>query len=291
MENNNNQTVNKLAKYEKKMAKYRNNLRRRAQKKALEDSQWITKEIEVKLPYEIRKTKPNASKGVKTDCVFKWSQVALDAKKALHDIKIRVFHPYKKGEDHFVRETYRHPKLSDLTFETKKIENKTYTKEELHELHLQHKEEKQKKYEELEFSEFHHKLITEAYSCENQRLKQAARKAAHETKIQKLMEELRKRKHARYKYRLEFRKLKGTEPIVFIKNYSNKALSYLSDVMDRLAVKLVTKIEDFTSINIYDNKTDKLLKLSTGWRADDIAYKNKLDNMKALYPEYYANAA
>ena len=105
------------------------------------------------------------------------------------------------------------------------------------------------------------------------------------------MEELRKRKLARYKYRLEFRKLKGTEPIVFIKNYSNKALSYLSDVMDRLAVKLVTKIEDFISINIYDNKTDKLLKLSTGWRADDAAYKNKLANMKALYPEYYANAA
>lgn len=290
MENNNNQTVDKLAKYEKKMANYRKNLRRRAYRRALEDSQWITEEIEVKLPYEIRKTKPNASKGVKTDCVFKWSKIALEAKKALHNMKERVFKIYEKDGKTIARESYRHPKLYELTFKTKEPITKTYTKEELHELHLKHKEEKQKKYEKFEFSEFHHTLVAEAYSSENQRLKQAARKAAHETKIQKLMEELRKRKLARYKYRLEFRKLKGTEPIVFIKNYSNKTLSYLSDVMDRLAVKLVTKIENFTSINIYDNKTDKLLKLSTGWRADDIAYKNKLDNMKALYPEYY-NAA
>lgn len=290
MKNNNNQTVDKLAKYEKKMAKYRNNLRRRAYHRALEDSQWVTEEIEVKLPYEIRKTKPNASKGVKTDCVFKWSKIALEAKKALHNMKERVFKIYEKDGKTIARESYRHPKLYELTFETKEPITKTYTKEELHELHLKHKEEKQKKYEELEFGEFHHTLVAEAYSSENQRLKQAANKAAHETKIQKLMEELRKRKLARYKYRLEFRKLKGTEPFVFIKNHSNKPLSYLSDVMDRLAVKLVKKIEDFTSINIYDNKTDKLLKLSTGWRADDIAYKNKLDNMKALYPEYY-NAA
>ena len=49
MKNNNNQTVDKLAKYEKKMAKYRNNLRRRAYRRALEDSHWITEEIEVKL--------------------------------------------------------------------------------------------------------------------------------------------------------------------------------------------------------------------------------------------------
>lgn len=290
MENNNIKTVDKLAKYEKKMAKYRNNLRRRAYRRALEDSQWVTEEIEIKLPYEIRKTKPNASKGVKTDCVFKWSKIALEAKKALHNMKERVFKIYEKDGKTIARESYRHPKLYELTFETKEPITKIYTKEELHELHLKHKEEKQKKYEELEFGEFHHTLVAEAYNSENQRLKQAARKAAHETKIQKLMEELRKRKLARYKYRLEFRKLKGTEPIVFIKNHSNKPLSYLSDVMDRLAVKLVKKIENFTSINIYDNKTDKLLKLSTGWRADDIAYKNKLDNMKALYPEYY-NAA
>lgn len=290
MKNNNNQTVDKLAKYEKKMAKYRNNLRRRAYRRALEDSQWITEEIEVKLPYEIRKTKPNASKGVKTDCIFKWSKIALEAKKALHNMKERVFKIYEKDGKTIARESYRHPKLYELTFETKEPITKTYTKEELHELHLKHKEEKQKKYEELEFGEFHHTLVAEAYSSENQRLKQAARKAAHETKIQKLMEELRKRKLARYKYRLEFRKLRGTEPIVFIKNYSNKAFAYLDDVMSRLSAKLIQKMEDFICIDIIDNKANKLLKVHIGWKASDFYYKNKLANMKALYPEYY-NAA
>ena len=75
----------KLAKYEKKMANYRKNIQRRNKKRALYEAQFETVEVEVKLPYEIRKTKPNASKGVKTDCVFKWSPIALEMKKALHD--------------------------------------------------------------------------------------------------------------------------------------------------------------------------------------------------------------
>lgn len=290
MKNNNNQTVDKLVKYEKKMANYRKNLRRRAQKKALEDAQWITEEIEVKLPYKIIKTKPNPSKGVKTDCVFTWSKIALEAKKALHGMKIKVNQTFTKNDKEFTHTTYHHPKLSDLTFNIKEPITKTYTKQELHTLHEANKEHKAKKYENLPFGLKHYILLNNVFSTENQYLKRAAQKAAHESKIQKLINELRKRKLAKYKYRLEFRKLKTTEPIVFITNYSNKPLSYLSDVMDRLAIKLVNKIEDFISINIYDNKTDKLLKVSTGWRADDIHYKNKVENLKTLYPEYYSAA-
>ena len=290
MKNNNNQTVDKLAKYERKMAKYRKNLQRRNKKRALYEAQFETVEVEVKLPYEIRKTKPNASKGVKTDCVFKWSKIALDAKKALHDMKVRAFHPYKKGDTHFVRETYHHPKFSELTFEKKELKKYEPLTKQQHEMHVKFKEEKAKKLESCEFSLWHDKLIAKAFSTVNQRLKQAAEAAAHEVKIQKLMKQLRERKLAKYKYRLEFRKLKGTEPIVFITNYSNKPFAYLDDVMSRLSAKLVQKIEDFISINIIDNKTNKLLKVHIGWKADDVHYKNKLANMKTLYPEYY-NAA
>lgn len=288
---NNNQTVNKLVKYESKMAKYRKNLQRRNKKRALYEAQFEIIETEVKLPYEIRKTKPNPSKGVKTDCVFKWSKIALDAKKTLHDMKIRAFHPYKKGDTHFLRETYHHPKLSELTFEKKELKKyEPLTKEQQHEMHVKFKEEKAKKLESREFSLWHNKLIAKAFSTVNQRLKQAAEAAAHETKIQKLIKQLQERKLAKCKYRLEFRKLKGTEPIIFNTLGCNKTFAYLNDAMSRLSARLAQTIEDFISINIIDNKTNKLLKVHTGWKQDDIHYKIKLANMKALYPEYY-NAA
>lgn len=279
-----------LTKYEEKMARYRKNLQRRNKERALYESQFIEVEETVKLPYEIVTTKPRADHGKKTDCVFKWSEAALAMKKALSDMKTeQVVRTWGDLEHPNASITYRHPKLSDLTFKKQKPVAKL-TKEQYKELQQKEKAIKAVNMENREFSDFHNKLITNAYSAENQRFKQIARAEAHETKIQKLMKFLREKKLAKYKYRLEFRKLKGTEPIVFITNHSNKKFEYLSDVMSRLAAKLVKKIDDFISINIYDNKTDKLLKVDTGWKADDIHYKNKLANMKALYPDYY-NAA
>lgn len=274
----------KLSKYEEKMTRYRKNLQRRAKKRALHDAlyEWI--EETINLPYEVVKT-PN-----KTDCVFKWSETALAAKKLLNDMKteqvVRTWGDLTHPE---AAVTYRHPKLSDLTFKKQEPIVKM-NKKEYRIFVNQEKAIKNMAIENREFSAFHKKLITKTYSTENQRFKQAAQTAAHESKIQKLMKSLREKKLSKYKYRLEFRKLKGTEPIVFITNYSNKKFEYLSDVMSRLAAKLVKKIDNFISINIYDNKTDKLLKVDTGWKADDIHYKNKLANMKALYPDYY-NAA
>lgn len=272
----------KLTKYEEKMARYRKNLQRRAKERALYESQFITIEEEVKLPYEIVTTKPRADHGKKTDCVFKWSKAALAMKKTLSDMKTE---PVAIG-NHI---SYRHPKLSELTFKQQEP-IATLTKKQYKELQEKEKAGKTVHMKNREFSEFHNKLINHAYSTENQSLKKAARAAAHESKIQKLMKFLREKKLARYKYRLEFRKLRGTEPTVFITNYSNKPIKYLKDVMDRLAAKLVTKINDFISINIYDNKTNQLLELSTGFKAEDIHYKTKLLNEKALKPEYY-NAA
>lgn len=272
----------KLSKYEEKMARYRKNCQRKAKKRALRDSQFITIEEKIGLPYKVITTKPRADHGMKTDCIFQWTETALAAKKALSDMKTE---PVAIG-NHL---SYRHPKLSDLTF--KKQESLTKMDKEEYRIFVnQISAIKKMSMENREFSEFHNKLIATTYSTENHALKKAAKKAAHETKIQKLMKFLREKKLARYKYRLEFRKLKGTEPIVFITNYSNKPIKYLKDVMDRLATKLVTKINDFISINIYDNKTNQLLELSTGFKAEDIHYKTKLANEKALKPEYY-NAA
>lgn len=280
----------KLTKYEEKMARYRKNCQRRAKERALCESQFITIEEEVKLPYEVVTTKPRADHGKKTDCVFKWSEAALAMKKMLSDMKtVQVVRTWGSLDDPKVSITYRHPKLSDLTFKQQEP-IATLTKEQYKELQQKEKTIKAVNMENREFSEFHNKLINCAYSTENQALKKAAQTAAHESKIQKLMKFLREKKLARYKYRLEFRKLKGTEPTVFITNYSNKPIKYLKDVMDRLAAKLVTKINDFISINIYDNKTNQLLELSTGFKADDVHYKTKLLNEKALKPEYYAAA-
>ena len=279
-----------LTKYEEKMARYRKNLQRRNKERALYESQFIEVEETVKLPYEIVTTKPRADHGKKTDCVFKWSEAALAMKKALSDMKTeQVVRTWGDLEHPDASITYRYPKLSDLTFKKQEPVAKL-TKEQYKELQQKEKAIKAMNMENREFNDFHNKLIANAYSAENQRFKQIARAEAHETKIQKLMKFLREKKLAKYKYRLEFRKLRGTEPIVFITNYSNKKFEYLSDAMNRLASKLVKKIDDFISINIYDNKTDKLLKVDTGWKADDIHYKNKLANMKALYPDYY-NAA
>lgn len=287
----------KLSKYEEKMARYRKNLQRKAKARALYESQFEYIEEEVKLPYEIVKSKPRADHGIKTDCVFKWSEAALAMKKLLSDMKtVPVtrtwnFNPNDPNWEPKVHTTYRHPKLSDLTFDIKEQKKPVLTKEEQHKLHVEVKTEKVKKLESREFSDWHKQLVAKAYSTENHRLKQAAEASAHEKKIQKLMKFLREKKLAKYKYRLEFRKLIGSEPTVFITNYSNKPLEYIKAVMDRMAQKLMMKIEDFISINIYDNKTDKLLTLCTGWQADEKYHKIKLDNLKALYPDYYANVA
>lgn len=273
----------KLSRYEEKMAKYRKNLQRKAKKRALYESQFVIVEEEVKLPYKIITTKPRADHGIKTDCIFQWTETALVAKKALADMKTE---PVAIG-NHL---SYRHPKLSDLTFKKQEPITKM-DKEEYRIFVNQENAIKKMSMENRKFSEFHNKLIATIYSTENHALKKAARKAVHETKIQKLMKFLREKKLARYKYRLEFRKLKGTEPTVFITNYSNKKFEYLSGVMSRLATKLLDKINDFASINIYNNKTNKLLKVATGWIDDDIYLKTKLANMKALYPDYYKNVA
>lgn len=280
----------KLTKYEEKMARYRKNCQRKAKERALYESQFVTIKEEVKLPYKISVTKPRANHGKKIDCIFKWSDVALAAKKALDDMKTeQVVRTWGDLEHPKASVTYRHPKLSELTFKKQEPITKM-DKEEYRIFVNQEKAIKNMTMENREFSEFHNKLIASTYGTENHALKKVARKAAHETKIQKLMKFLREKKLARYKYRLEFRKLKGTEPIVFITNYSNKPIKYLKDVMDRLAIKLETKIDDFISINIYDNKTNKLLELSTGFEVDEIHRKIKLLNEKALKPNYY-NAA
>ena len=222
-----------LTKYEEKMARYRKNLQRRNKERALYESQFIEVEETIKLPYEIITTKPRADHGKKTDCVFKWSEAALAMKKALSDMKTeQVVRTWGNLEHPDASITYRHPKLSDLTFKKQEPVAKL-TKEQYKELQQKEKAIKAMNIENREFSDFHNKLIANTYGAENQRFTQIARAEAHETKIQKLMKFLREKKLAKYKYRLEFRKLKGTEPIAFITNYSNKKFEYLSDAMNR----------------------------------------------------------
>lgn len=284
-----------LQKYEDKMKRYRNNVLRKL--KAKEEADKRDKELYEVVEETINKkvkivtSKPNASKGTKTDVVFEWTPEAKAAKATLANQKITQTIEYtdKDGNVH-TRTIRRHPKLSELTF-TKKVPNKV--NEDNKERRKAEKASKKVRLENRNFSDTHNMLINSLLGKPNNYLKQAAEEAKHETVIQKLIKAIRERKLAKMKYRLEFRKFKDGSPqafMVYHTSHSDKQLPLLEDICSKLANRCAKEVSDFISINIYDNKTNKLLRIFTDYQPDQKDYEIKLNKLKAIYPEYYSAA-
>lgn len=303
-----------LERYEAKMKRYSENRNRKInalmeKNKKLEELYEI-KEETINKKIKIVTTKPNPSKGAKTDIVFEWSPEAKAAKAALANQKITYTINFNVGDKSYSKTIRRQPTLKDISFAVKnnisKVKDIRYLKSATNEadkMNIQSENKKRRdsakllklsKLDSREFSLWRKDLVSnsEEYGKANNYLKHAAEESAHETKIQKLIKAIREKKLARFKYRLEFRKFNSEhKPVVFVKNYSNKTLAYLHDSLTALSAKLVDKIEDFISINIYDNATDQLLRICTGWTASSKDYEIKLKELKNLYPDYYTAEA
>lgn len=141
-----------------------------------------------------------------------------------------------------------HPKLNELTFETKTAK-------------LKPKLSKEERYEKLPFSHKHNLLVAQAYGKENRLLKQQTARALHEKRIKEIIEQqkdfrFKKTQESRKKkektnwlvvYRLDRNKL----PYAFSSNPSNKSIEELRRIGEGLRDKLEQKWEDFASIRIY----------------------------------------
>lgn len=284
-----------LQKYTDKMNRYRSNkLRKLATKereKACYEELYEVVEETINKKVKIVTSKPNASKGTKTDIVFEWTPEAKAAKATLANQKITQTIEYTdKDSNVHTRTIRRHPKLSDLTF-TKKVPNKV--NEDNKERRKTEKTSKKVRLENRNFSDMHNTLINSLLGKSSNYLKQAAEEAKHETVIQKLIKAIRERKLAKMKYRLEFRKFKDGNPqafMVYHTSHSDKQLPLLEDICSKLATRCAKEVSDFISINIYDNKTDKLLRIFTDYQPDQKDYEIKLNKLKAIYPEYYSAA-
>lgn len=300
---------NKQEKYESKMNRYHANCSHKQNKLDMKKKRFnelfeVTEET-INKKIKIVTSKPNPSKGTKTDIVFEWTPEAKAAKAELDNQKIThtIAYTGKDGKEHS-RTIRRVATAKDFAFTTYPIKVEKYkalknatSQPELHSIQEKNKERRKTmkacKIEKLSiraFSDFHNNLISKAFSGTANHLKKAAEKAAHDEKIQKLMKEIRNRRLSMFKYRLEFRKFIYGVPKAFITNYSNKKIEYLEDIVSRLAAKLKDKINDFISINIYNNNTNELLKVKCGYEADPIHYRCKLDKLRNLYPNYYKAA-
>lgn len=117
-----------------------------------------------------------------------------------------------------------HPKLNELTFETKTAK-------------LKPKLSKKERYEKLPFSHKHNLLVAQAYGKENRLLKQQTARALHEKRIKEIIEQ---QKDFRFKKTQESRKEKEKTnwlvvyrldrnklPYAFSSNPSNKSIEEL----------------------------------------------------------------
>lgn len=130
-----------------------------------------------------------------------------------------------------------HPKLNELTFETKTAK-------------LKPKLSKEERYEKLPFSDKHNLLINSTYSKENRLVKQQAAAAAHEAKIKKLIESMKEQK-GNENFLVIYRNDSKGLPYAFSTNPSNKSLDQLFKIGEGLRNDLEQKMSDFASIKIF----------------------------------------
>lgn len=169
-----------------------------------------------------------------------WTEAGLEAKETNSKQKISTD----------TNKYLHHPKLDELTFETKTAK-------------LKPKLSKEERFKELPFSNEHNLLVANTYSKENRLVKQQAAEAAHETKIKKLIESMKEQKRIKA---MNFKR-KGNEnflviyrndskglPYAFSTNPSKKSLDELYKIGKKLSIDLSEKMSDYASIRIYSKE-------------------------------------
>lgn len=139
-----------------------------------------------------------------------WSKSGISSKEVNNSLKIRVLHQYvdRDGKERS-RETYHHPSLKDLKFETSVAKST-----------LGSKKAKSERFESLPYSDEHKRLIASVYSRENNILKQQAAIAAHNKKIEDL---IFKRKLRKQEFMMN---KKNHTNLLIIKRLDSKGLPY-----------------------------------------------------------------
>lgn len=179
-----------------------------------------------------------------------WKESGTSSRNTNNEMKISVTSKYidKNGNER-TRTTFRHPKLSDLTFSKGKAISKGLTPEE-----------KKTRLDEAPYSEEHKQLIAGLYSKENRILKQQAFIGAHNEKIQNLMfkRSMHKLHTKQYNNRdcpnlLIIKRLdsKGL-PYDFSINPSRKSLDELWKEAKAMSSTLTKTMRDFFSIEIWE---------------------------------------
>lgn len=186
-----------------------------------------------------------------------WTENGKASKEINHSMKIKITTEYKDGKGILrTRTTYRHPKLSDLTFENLPSKSKALTKEE-----------KKKRFEDIPYSDKHNSLINKLYSKPNSIFKKQAEKAAHENKINNIM--FKKKIHTlvnKQNYQSDCpnilivqRKDSKGLPYDFSINASRKSLDELRKDGEALNKTLSKTMRDYFGIEIWE-RSNYLLK-------------------------------
>lgn len=194
-----------------------------------------------------------------------WTELGIASKKALYEQKIQV-----KNSSH-----RRHPKLNELTFESKSLTLQNLSKEEWKKRFKEEREKKKEKLENLPFSSYHQSLVNSLYGKVDNSLKKNALIAAHEERIRSLMIKQSIQKSLKA---IGVNKNKPNLLIVnteydwkistFMTIPSSHNLDTLFKIGKDMADKLSKSMKNFFSIEIWTNEAymDKLAGGNSGYR-------------------------
>lgn len=186
-----------------------------------------------------------------------WTENGKSSKEINNAMKIKIVTNYTDSKGILrTRETYRHPKLNDLTFDNLPSKSKGLTKKE-----------KKERFEKAPYSDKHNNLINKLYGKPNSIFKKQAEKAAHENKINDIM--FKKKIHTlvnKQNYQQDCPNLlivkrkdsKGL-PYDFSINASRKSLEELRKDGEALNKTLSKTMRDYSGIEIWE-RSNYLLK-------------------------------
>ena len=185
---------------------------------------------------------------MKKEKINYWKEAGIAAHKKLQAQKI-----FDAKKHHF-----RHPKLSDLTFEEVKPQQER-SKEEWKELCKQLQEEAKKRKEDRPFSTFHNELVSNLYGKRVDSLKKSTIIAAHEEAIRKMIikkeiyESLKQIGYNKNKPNLiEINKEHDWNISTFMVIPSSHDMDTLRKIGIELANKLSISMKDFFDIKIWE---------------------------------------
>lgn len=185
-----------------------------------------------------------------------WTEIALTAKKQLQSQKI-----FDAKKHHF-----RHPKLSEITFETKEVESQLeLSREERRKDFLLKRKERKGKLENIPYSQFHNNLVNNLYGKRVDIIKKNALIAAHEETIRNLIikKEVKRSldafKHDNNKPNLlvirkhpVYDKSRSWDITPYMVIPSSQTLEELRRIGVELADKLTLSMKDFFNIEIWE---------------------------------------